>query len=101
MVGPDCPLHKAGRQCYLTCFEPLTSNSEAIQLNRIVKGAAYPPPPGALGAGEGLADLNEDPPTLPPDLAASASSGEPALMMRAAATAAVRGKANRLTAESA
>ena len=67
----------------------------------MAKNAAYPPPPGARGAGEGLADLKEEPPTLPPDLAARASSGEPVLMMRAAATAAVRGKANRLTAESA
>ena len=62
---------------------------------------AYPPPLGARGAGAGLADRNEEPPTLPPERAARASSGEPALMMRAAATAAVSGTANRLTADSA
>lgn len=60
---------------------------------------AYPPPPGADGAG--LADLNEEPPTLPPDRAARASSGDPALMRSAAATAAVSGIAKRLTADSA
>lgn len=59
---------------------------------------AYPPP---LGAGAGLADLNEEPPTLPPDRAARASSGDPALIIRAAATAAVSGIAKRLTADSA
>ena len=59
----------------------------------------YPPPCGAEGAG--LADLNEEPPTLPPDRAARASSGDPALMRSAAATAAVSGMAKRLTADSA
>ncbi len=71
------------------------------KLEKIVQdmAGAYPPPPlGARGAGAGLADLNEEPPTRPPDLAAKASSGDPALIRRAAATAAVSGKAKGLSA---
>ena len=52
---------------------------------------AYPPPP-PLGAGAGLADLKEDPPTRPPERAANASSGVPAEIRKAAAKAAATGK---------
>lgn len=61
----------------------------------------YPPPPPPLGAGAGLADLKEEPPTRPPDLAAKAASGVPALSKSAAATAAVSGRAKGFSAETA
>lgn len=48
------------------------------------------PPLGAEGAG--LADLNEEPPTRPPERAAKASLGAPADTIRAAAKATVAGK---------
>ncbi len=66
------------------------------------KPGTYPPPPlGARGAGAGLADLKEEPPTRPPDLAAKAASGDPALSKSAAATAAVSGRAKGFSADSA
>ena len=61
---------------------------------------AYPPPPPPLWEGAGLEDLKDEPPTRPPDLAAKASSGEVALIMRAAATAAATGKPKGLIRES-
>ena len=90
-----------------SCLAPEKANGMVKGLNYPVLHAVtseervsvHPPPLGAAGAG--LADLNEEPPTLPPDRAARASSGDPALMSSAAATAAVSGIAKRLTADSA